>query len=351
MPLSAYSLESDMGLGLKGFAGALLASSVGLLFSSGAALANAIVSTTYTDAVPQGSTDWSSVISIPKFNPALGKLLSVQVNLTGTLNGSIQVANTKTFNGDIVATGAVPAHTGWTNSSHSAHCTASSTTCTIWNITYKATPPAIIPTSTINSVVSATITMHVGSNVVVVLPAASETNTFDSGPKYNPATYTFTKQYGNSNGSSAPIAKSAALAKTISSTGIQSPGEILAPGLANPCDEIYGPCTVGSTTYNVGMTYAELTASDSAWAKYVTPADLALFEGLGSLLLPVDAFGASKHDGGANVDFKSTADAGAEASFVYTYIDAPEPITLGLFGAGIAAAGLIRRRRREKTQG
>lgn len=338
-----------MGPSLKTFAGALLASALGSVLVCTGANANPIVSTTYTSSVPMTSTDWASSIAVPKFNPALGKLLSVQVNLTGSLEGSLKVANTKTFNLVVgAATGAVPSSAGWTTGNHKSHCTASSTTCTIWNITYTATPPSVIPTNTINSSLSATITMHVGSNLVVVLPAANVSNTLDAGPQYDPASYSFTKQYGLSNGSSPPIAKSAAMQKTISSLDIQSPGSIPTPGGTSlPCDGIYGPCTVGSHTYNVGATYAGLTASDSKSASYTTPSDLALFEGKGSLWLPVDATGLSKHDGGANVDFASTASAGAEATFTYTYIDAPEPLTLAVFGAGAIAAGAFRRRRKK----
>jgi hypothetical protein len=339
-----------MELGLKTFAGALLASAIGLTLVSTAASANPIVSTTYTSSLPQSSTDWSSAFNIPKFNPALGTLLSVEVNLTGGLQGSLKVANTKTFNNVITATAATPSTAGWTNGSHNTHCTAASTTCSVWNITYTSTPPSVIPASTINSSLGATITMHLGSNLVVVLPVANVSDTLDAGPQNNPATYTFTKQYGASNGSSAPIAKSAALAKTISGPGIQSPGTVPVPGgLASPCDGVYGPCTVGSHTYNVGVTYAGLTATDSKSADYTAPTDLAFFQGLGWLVVPVNAVGTSAHDGGANVDFASTASANAQASFTYTYVDAPEPLTLALVGGGIIAAGALRRRRKNRA--
>ncbi len=337
----------------KRIAGLLLAGVAGLALATGAASANPIVSVTYTASAPVTSTDWSTSLSVPKFNPALGTLLSTQVNLTGNLDGSLKVANSQTFTNVIgSASAATPSTAGFSNTAHTVHCTAASTSCSIWNITYTSSPPATIPTNTINSTLSATITLHVGSNLIVVLPAANVSDTFDAGPKTDPATYSFTKQYGASNGSSTVITKTTALAKTISGTGIQSPGVVPPPSgvyTSNPCNEVYGPCTVGSHTYNVGKFYTGLNATASNSALYTLPGDLALFTGLGVLILPIDAAGDSSHTGGANVDFESTAEAGAGAIFTYTYIQAPEPITLSLFGAGLLGAGVFRRRRKSKA--
>ncbi len=45
-------------------------------------------SVTYTGSVPSSLTNWSNTVALPKFNSALGNLTSVQLTLTGTVQGT-----------------------------------------------------------------------------------------------------------------------------------------------------------------------------------------------------------------------------------------------------------------------
>lgn len=46
---------------------------------------------TYSDSIPFTATDWSSSVSIPQFNPALGTLDSITMTLTSRVRGSIRL--------------------------------------------------------------------------------------------------------------------------------------------------------------------------------------------------------------------------------------------------------------------
>lgn len=46
---------------------------------------------TYTDAIISTATDWTSTLSVPKFNPALGTLTNINITLTGTVLGNVMV--------------------------------------------------------------------------------------------------------------------------------------------------------------------------------------------------------------------------------------------------------------------
>ncbi len=54
------------------------------------ALTQTVVTTT---PVPLTSTDWSSSLSFPQFNPALGSLTQVQIGITGSIQTTITVTN------------------------------------------------------------------------------------------------------------------------------------------------------------------------------------------------------------------------------------------------------------------
>ena len=324
--------------------GAFLSGAAVLVLSGGAAFAVPVKTLTYTFSLPSQSTNWSSSIGLQKFSHSMGTLQSVGVNLAASVTGSLEVANTQTFANTISAAKSATASTaGFTNTAHTIHCTASSTSCSIWNITYTSSPPSTIPTSTIHSNLSALVTLHLGPTSLGATPSVSETDVLDAAPGYNPGTYNFTKQY-----SGAVITKTTALTKTISSAGIVSPSVVPAPAgplVANPCDDVFGTCTVSSVGYHTGVSHSGLLASASNSVVYTAAPDLAFFYGNTVVILPIDAVGTSSHDGGANVTFESRATADAAANIIYTYIPAPEPITISIFAAGLAMAGFRRGRK------
>ncbi|MCF7958210.1 MAG: PEP-CTERM sorting domain-containing protein [Phycisphaerae bacterium] len=47
-----------------------------------------VMTVSYPDEIALASTNWTDVISVPKFNPAMGDLQSVMIELTGTVTGS-----------------------------------------------------------------------------------------------------------------------------------------------------------------------------------------------------------------------------------------------------------------------
>jgi hypothetical protein len=324
--------------------GALLSGVAALALCGGVALAGPVQTLSYTYSVPSGSTNWSSSIGLQKFSHSLGTLQSVEVDLAASVTGSLQVADTQTFSNVTSAAKSATASTaGFTTAAHTTHCTAASTSCSIWNITYTSAPPSTIPTNTIHSNLSAQITLHLGPTSLGATPTVNETDVLQAGPGYSPGTYNFVKQY-----SGAVITKAAALAKTISSSGIASPGVVPSPSgpfLTSPCNDVFGSCTVGAASYITGVSHSGLLASASNSAFYTTPVNLAFFYGNSVVMLPIDAVGASSHDGGANVTFESTAFAAAGVNVIYTFIPAPEPMTLALFGAGLAITGLRRVRK------
>jgi hypothetical protein len=67
--------------------GAIVA--VGLCVASAAHAATITVSGTLTSQL----TDWSSTVSVAKFNPALGNLTSIKITLSGTVDGNSAVEN------------------------------------------------------------------------------------------------------------------------------------------------------------------------------------------------------------------------------------------------------------------
>ena len=44
-------------------------------------------SITHTDAFPLSTTNWSDMLTIPKFDPALGTLTEVSITLSGVVEG------------------------------------------------------------------------------------------------------------------------------------------------------------------------------------------------------------------------------------------------------------------------
>lgn len=319
----------------------LASGALALALGAAPAMATPTLTESFTSTVPDNSTDWSSSVSLSKFNPHLGTLVSVGISLSGTADGSLGVSDTQTFN-DVggPATSAVPDVNGYTTTGGHTHCTVSSTKCTMWTVMYPAEPPSTIPENTITSSLSATITLHVGTNIIVVLPLVSETDTLQAGPKYVPTQYPFSVVYTLTSA----ITKTQALALPYNGAA-PAPNPIIATAPCNAPSALYAPCTVDGHTYDTGIYYSGLTATATNGATYTDPTDLALFTGSGNILLPIDAVGESSHTGGGNVSFLSETDAYADATVTYTYIPAPEPVTLALFGSGLVGGGLLRRRR------
>jgi len=65
---------------------------VPLLLAS-SAFANVIGPTTTSTPIPLTLTDWTHTLAFPKFNPALGTLTQIELNITGGLSTTITVTN------------------------------------------------------------------------------------------------------------------------------------------------------------------------------------------------------------------------------------------------------------------
>lgn len=57
------------------------------------ALAALMVSSPAVTPISSTPTDWNTVLQFPKFNPALGTLISFELDLTSTLNTSLSITN------------------------------------------------------------------------------------------------------------------------------------------------------------------------------------------------------------------------------------------------------------------
>ncbi len=91
--------------------------------------------------------------------------------------------------------------------------------------------------------------------------------------------------------------------------------------------------------------YGPVNASDTANGTYTLPADLNLFIGTGTLILPGYTQTSEQIiGGGANIGVSLFTVAGATVQVVYTYAPVPEPTTLSLFALG-GALWLLRPRR------
>lgn len=92
-----------------------------------------------------------------------------------------------------------------------------------------------------------------------------------------------------------------------------------------------------------GKTYPALAGNDNEMSMTTAPLDLALFTGMGNIMLPVMATGASTGSGAGNLLLQFSTSASANVMVTYDYT-VPEPATAGLLGLGALAS--VRRRRR-----
>lgn len=92
-----------------------------------------------------------------------------------------------------------------------------------------------------------------------------------------------------------------------------------------------------------GKTYPALAGNDLEMSMTTAPLDLALFTGVGNIMLPVMATGASSGSGAGNLLLQFNTSASSEVTVTYEYTVIPEPATAMLVSLG--ALGLFRRRR------
>lgn len=99
-----------------------------------------------------------------------------------------------------------------------------------------------------------------------------------------------------------------------------------------------------------GNSFANLNANAMDMDTLVSPADLALFTGPGTISLPISATGTSFASGGGNLIAQFLTEAGASMMVTYDYtpFPVPEPSTFVLLGMA-AIFGLVIRNRRKTS--
>jgi hypothetical protein len=179
-------------------------------------------------------------------------------------------------------------------------------------------------------------------------------NSSVSVPKFNPALGTLTKVIFELSGHVEGQAKFESLdagATTISmqlaaQVKLQRPdlsSLVVAFPLAMTSDNASafdGVMDFGGTS---GKTYPALAGDDNEMSMTTAPLDLALFTGMGNIMLPVMATGASSGSGAGNLLLQFNTSASSDVTVTYEYTVIPEPATAMLVSLG--ALGLFRRRR------
>jgi len=211
---------------------------VGLVMAFGSPAFSATIS--YSGSVPVTETDWADSVSITQFNPALGTLNSVQIDLDAHVEGSAKFE-------------------------------------------HRGNKPA-------------TVLMYLWANVEVQRPDTSL------------------------------LVGASPIQTTIDSV-----------------TKFDGTVDFGGTS---GRTHDGLSGNQSNSTVTSDAADLALFIGTGSIVLPVLANAASGATGSGNMLFDFLTNASADVTVTYDYT-VPEPSALiGLAGMGLVGVGMWVRRRR-----
>lgn len=212
-------------------------SAFGVLALGTAAFAQTTSTQCFSDSIPLQSTNWNGTVSIPKFNPALGTLQTIQFTLSGNVQGT-------------------------------ARAESLDASPTIVNTTFSA---------------NLTLTRPDMSVIVVTIPIANFSDSFTA---------------------------------------------------------FDGTIDFGGTS---GITHPGINASDSDMATSPPPAsDLALFTGVGNIVLPVNAMGSSIATGSGNVVTQFTTMAQCTVDVCYTYeVNTPPVFTEPTCGATyMASAGV-----------
>jgi hypothetical protein len=111
---------------------------------------------------------------------------------------------------------------------------------------------------------------------------------------------------------------------------------------------------VAFQTLNAGASIAFNVTDAQSTASFTAISGLGTYEtaGAGSVLFPLfTTTSTSSNETGGNLILNQTTAAFAEVTITYNYttpaVDAPEPASLGLFAAGLACLGAVRRRQKQ----